>query len=134
MCIRDRGDASYLVANGCSVDVKVTGYGFTGGMVGSAFEGSFENCTVRGTVNGSWTVGGFAGVLYYSAKAKNCVSYANVESNDWRCGGFSGVLQGDDEGTKVVLEGCSAQGNVKSTCPQRVGGFAGWCTYLTATD
>lgn len=128
------GDASYLVANGCSADVKVTGYGFTGGMVGSAFEGSFENCTVRGTVNGSWTVGGFAGVLYYSAKAKNCVSYANVESNDWRCGGFSGVLQGDDEDTKVVLEGCSAQGNVKSTCPQRVGGFAGWCIYLTATD
>ena len=128
------GYASYLVANGCTADVNVTGNGKTGGMVAEAFDGSFENCTVRGTVNGSWSVGGFAGVIFCSTKAKNCVSYANVESNDWRCGGFAGVLQGAAEDTKVVLEGCSAQGNVKSTCPQRVGGFAGYCFLITATD
>lgn len=131
------GDVSYLVANGCSADVKVTGNGFTGGMVGSAFEGSFENCTVRGTVNGSWTVGGFAGVLYYSAKAKNCVSYANVKSNDWNVGGFAGYLEGFDEDTRVVLEGCSAQGDVNTTASfewVHLGGFGGGCTYLTATD
>lgn len=131
------GDVSYLVANGCTADVTVNGNGFTGGMVGSAFEGSFENCTVRGKVSGSWTVGGFAGTLYYSARAKNCVSYANVESYDWRTGGFAGALEGFDDGTRVVFDGCSAKGSVKITgtfSDIRAGGFCGWCTYLTATD
>lgn len=134
------GDVSYLVINGCTADVTVNGKGFTGGMLGNAFEGSFENCTVRGTVNGSWTVGGFVGVMYnmYSAvRAKNCVSYANVESYDWRTGGFAGALEGADDGTRVELDGCSAKGNVKITgtfSDIRAGGFCGWCTYLTATD
>ena len=67
-----------------------------GGFIGNVFQGSYKNCTAKGSVSGGWSTGGFAGCVFESdasVEIEHCASYGNVEANNWNTGGFVGYLE-----------------------------------------
>lgn len=125
------GYTSYTYFVDCTADVTVSSTGgWVGGFAGNAFGNSFTNCHAYGDVEGNWSVGGFAGVLFWRISATNCAAHGNVTAHDWNAGGFAGFIQGtvDNDGVSATLTNCSAYGDVTSDLGgglARAGGFAG---------
>lgn len=125
------GYTAWTVFENCTADVSVSSEkGCVGGFVGSTFGNTFNNCVAYGDVEGGWSVGGFAGILFWRISATNCAAHGNVTAHDWNAGGFAGFIQGtvDNDGVSATLTNCSAYGDVTSDLGgglARAGGFAG---------
>lgn len=125
------GYTAWTVFENCTADVSVSSEkGCVGGFVGSTFGNTFNNCVAYGDVEGGWSVGGFAGILFWRISATNCAAHGNVTAHDWNVGGFAGFIQGtvDNDGVSATIKNCSAFGDVTSDLGgglARAGGFAG---------
>lgn len=125
------GYTAWTVFENCTADVSVSSEkGCVGGFVGSTFGNTFNNCVAYGDVEGGWSVGGFAGILFWRISATNCAAHGNVTAHDWNAGGFAGFIQGtvDNDGVSATIKNCSAFGDVTSDVDgwqARAGGFAG---------
>lgn len=125
------GYTAWTVFENCTADVSVSSEkGCVGGFVGSTFGNTFNNCVAYGDVEGGWSVGGFAGILFWRISATNCAAHGNVTAHDWNAGGFAGFIQGTygNDGVSATLKNCSAFGDVTSDLDgglARAGGFAG---------
>lgn len=125
------GYTAWTVFENCTADVSVSSEkGCVGGFVGSTFGNTFNNCVAYGDVEGGWSVGGFAGILFWRISATNCAAHGNVTAHDWNAGGFAGFIQGTvgNDGVSATLTNCSAYGDVTSDVDgwqARAGGFAG---------
>lgn len=131
------GDANYVTANNCTADVTIDGRQCSGAFAGISFICDYTNCTVRGSVSGVWSTGGFSGAITYGGYVEDCISYANVTATDWNCGGFVGYFAGENESNAPVAEGCKAYGTVTSNLDMSVhhaGGFAGYMSYAEAQN
>lgn len=121
------GNASYCDISGCKLSgVEVTGNGRTAGLVGNAFLCPISNCNVNATASGTWSVGGFGGVIW-GGQIENCQVSGKVTATDWNCGGFAGYMEAHDtEG--LTLKNCTTEAAVESKVSEwepRVGSFAG---------
>ena len=100
------------------------GYGYGGGFIAfAAYKTSLTDCSASGDVNGGWTTGGFAGLLYSDITVLRCAASGKVTASEWNLGGFAGYAEGT-----VSISNCVAFGNVESTKTQgslNVGGFLG---------
>lgn len=125
-----------LKATNCSADVIISGELCvnSGGFIGFAVGGEFENCTAEGEMTGKWGLGGFVGESYngdpypdgsskiIDTKFYKCTASVDITAEDWNAGGFVGYL---GQGT---ISNCASYGNVKSTVTEwepRIGGFVG---------
>lgn len=130
------GNCYNLMATNCSADVIIDGGNSTtsGGFIGFVCGGKFENCTTRGSMDGKWGLGGFAGEVdsgethlagadpIIDSEFNKCISYVNITAVDWNVGGFVGYLN------KGTISNCASYGNVTSKVTEwnpRIGGFAG---------
>lgn len=118
------GYASYTKFESCSAKAKVSATGNNiGGFIGEGFAASFTDCAAEGSVTGSWCCGGFAGVIWYNAKAEHCIADVNVTATDWNTGGFVGST-----GQNTSISDCVALGNVSNpitSTSTKLGGFVG---------
>lgn len=118
------GYASYTKFESCSAKAKVSATGNNiGGFIGEGFAASFTDCAAEGSVTGSWCCGGFAGVIWYNAKAKHCIADVNVTATDWITGGFVGSTE-----QNTSISDCVALGNVSNpitSTSTKLGGFVG---------
>lgn len=118
------GYASYTEFESCSAKAKVSATGNNiGGFIGEGFAASFTDCAAEGSVTGSWCCGGFAGVIWYNAKAEHCIADVNVTATDWNTGGFVGST-----GQNTSISDCVALGNVSNpitSTSTKLGGFVG---------
>ena len=71
-------------------------------MTGVSGDTTFENCTAKGRISGSWGLGGFVGYAsrFYFGNDKttestftNCIADVAVEASDWNVGGFVGLAE-----------------------------------------
>lgn len=103
-------------------DINVTGYYYTGGIIGSISSGTIENCSTTGSVEGYKQIGGLSGHISGSGiTIKNCYSTCNVTSSSNFAGGFAGGLVNSPTITK-----CYSTGDVSGN--DDTGGFAGSVT------
>ena len=118
------GYASYTEFESCSAKAKVSATGKNiGGFIGEGFAASFTDCAAEGSVTGSWCCGGFAGVIWYNAKAEHCIADVNVTATDWNTGGFVGYTE-----QNTSISDCVALGNVSNpitSTTTKLGGFVG---------
>lgn len=118
------GYASYTEFDDCSAKAKVSATGNNiGGFIGEGYAASFTDCAAEGSVTGSWCCGGFAGVIWYNAKAEHCIADVNVTATDWNTGGFVGST-----GQNTSISDCVALGNVSNpitSTSTKLGGFVG---------
>lgn len=118
------GYASYTKFESCSAKAKVSATGNNiGGFIGEGFAASFTDCAAEGSVTGSWCCGGFAGVIWYNAKAEHCIADVNVTATDWNTGGFVGSTE-----QNTSISDCVALGNVSNpitSTSTKLGGFVG---------
>ena len=118
------GYASYTEFESCSAKAKVSATeNNIGGFIGEGFAASFTDCAAEGSVTGSWCCGGFAGVIWYNAKAEHCIADVNVTATDWNTGGFVGST-----GQNTSISDCVALGNVSNPITRtstKLGGFVG---------
>lgn len=105
-----------------------------GGFVGTIFSDSGEaaievkNCTVSGSVTGSWTLGGFVGEASTNGPSitiNGCSTSSSIQTNNWNVGGFAGW-------SNATITDCSASGDINQQtlwdAPYNVyktGGFVG---------
>ncbi len=107
----------------------MTGKCVSGGFIGNAFQGSYKNCTAKGSVSGGWSTGGFAGCVFESdasVEIEHCASHGDVTANDWNTGGFVGYLK------KGKISDSVSYGNVTNTlvnAQPKTGGFSGTNTH-----
>ena len=124
------GSANRLTVKNCNVtDIEITGTNNCGGFVGMDCGSTYENCTVKGSLNGMWAMGGFVGYASTAGSGKEdgsvftrCFADVNVTASDWNAGGFAGLAE------YARIENCVAAGNTESTVngwEPRVGGFVG---------
>ena len=125
------GYADNVTFTNCTVDdIYQRAATNSGGFVGIDDNCTYTDCLARGTVYGSWAMGGFVGytTLQDSTDGSThstftrCVADVDVISNDWNVGGFVGLSVGG------VFTDCAALGDVESQVTgwePRVGGFAG---------
>ena len=123
------GAAFYGTIQNLSVDGKVVGRDFVGGLTGQvAYNGKIINCCVSGTVSGNESIGGLAGSIDgYSLNVTNCYTTNTVSGNE-KVGGLVGSTNIGD------ITNCYATGAVSGK--EMVGGVAGYVTsiwYSTAT-
>ena len=118
------GYASYTEFESCSAKAEVSATGNNiGGFIGEGFAASFTDCAAEGSVTGSWSCGGFAGVIWYNAKAEHCIADVNVTATDWNTGGFVGYTE-----QNTSISDCVALGNVSNpitSTTTKLGGFVG---------
>lgn len=118
------GYASYTSFTGCSANAEVVAAGNNiGGFIGEGFGTSFSDCTAEGSVRGSYSCGGFAGVIWADAKAERCIADVDVTASDWNTGGFVGFVE-----RTVNISDCAALGDVSNPVTgttTKLGGFAG---------
>lgn len=127
------GSGSNLIASNCSTDVEIKGECnvVSGGFIGFCTGNEFENCTAKGSIEGDFSIGGFAGMITFGddqiadaiidSKLSKCTASVEIIAQG-NIGGFVGVL---DDGT---ISNCAAYGNITSTATEgnlRVGGFTG---------
>ena len=135
------GEATRATFVDCHGDgVSVSGASNSGGFVGQSNSSVFERCTVTGTVEGLWALGGFVGYTTCTGMEplpgeehsfQFCSADVDVTGNDWQLGGFVGY------GEYGSFETCVAYGDVTSTATDfepRVGGFAGNLEGAQASD
>lgn len=136
------GDVSYGGIYDCSANAIINGGNDCGALVGNSFKTDFINCSAAGKVSGTWSVGGFAGCLWYGSTAQYCTTSADVNATDWNVGGFTGWLgvqnEDDIENYMGAMIGCSASGKVSQdnggAFDCRLGGLIGYMYYGTAFD
>ena len=135
--------AGGAVSNLTLTNAAITGYGYTGALVGD-LSGTISNVNVSGTVNGPSGTGGLVGVAEANSLIQNAVADVTVQatgsdagglvgasfgtlSNDIAAGqvtssgGYVGGLVGLNYGT---ITGSQARGAV--TGNEYVGGLVGW--------
>lgn len=79
----------------CHVSGSVTGVQYAGGMTGYSSSATFEDCSVKGTVQSQgWTTGGFIGDASFDTQISHCLSACSVSGDDWNTGGFVGYTEG----------------------------------------
>lgn len=79
--------------------------GYAGGVAGNSFGGTIENCSVSGSVSGSFSVGGVVGYQFGSS-ITGCSSSASVKGTQ-RAGGVAGTTN-----SGATLTACYATGDV----------------------
>lgn len=118
------GYASYTEFDGCSAKAEVSASGNNiGGFIGEGFAASFTDCAAEGSVTGSWNCGGFAGIIWYNAKAEHCIADVDVTATDWNTGGFVGNIENN-----TSISNCVALGDVcnpVTSTTTKLGGFVG---------
>ena len=119
----------------CSVSGSVSGTVYVGGVVGAQWEGSITGCSSSATVKGMVHVGGVVGQTNGSATLTACYATGNVTLEiDPRKNIAGGSLVGFNGGNGV--RACYATGNVTSTGSStgnvHIGGFLG-DNYTTVT-
>ena len=102
--------------NGCAIESgSVTGYNYTGGLVGKNYDGTISNCYAAGSVSGeNYYTGGLVG--QNGGPISNC--YAEGSVTGYR---YTGGLVGQNWGK---ISNCYAEGSVEGVT--RVGGLVGW--------
>lgn len=113
----------------CNANVTIdTQNECVGGLLGYALGTNVENSYCKGSIKGTWSIGGFVGGAEKSTSGNmtitNCTTSVEVTASNWNVGGFIGYFS---EGT---IANCSASGNVTSTAnwdnhTYRTGGFVG---------
>jgi hypothetical protein len=86
-----------------------------GGVVGSNYGGTVQNCYTAGNVSGNNYIGGVVGATRDGGMVQNCYAIGNVSGND----NIGGVV-GDNYGT---VQNCYATGNVSGN--NYIGGIVG---------
>ncbi|WP_307757765.1 fimbrillin family protein [uncultured Mediterranea sp.] len=79
--------------------------GYAGGVAGNSFGGTIENCSVSGSVSGSFSVGGVVG-YQFGGSITGCSSSASVKGTQ-RAGGVAGTTN-----SGATLTACYATGDV----------------------
>lgn len=99
------------------LNVSITADGSTGGVASNNMEGTIQNCTVTGSIDGTAgdVIGGIAGVN--SGTIIGCTVQADLTGGD----NVGGVAGQSDEGR---IEGCVVSGNLTSS-DGSVGGIVG---------
>ena len=96
--------------------------GYAGGVAGNSFGGTIENCSVSGSVSGSFSVGGVVG-SQWGGSITGCNSSATVKGVIF-AGGIAGSTNGG-----ASLTGCYATGSVSvennTTSAAYAGGVVG---------
>jgi hypothetical protein len=81
-----------VVKNLGIVGADITGYNYTGGVAGSVYDGTVQNCYVTGAVSGNNYTGGVAGYVS-SGTVENCYATGAV-SGSFGIGGVAGYVFG----------------------------------------
>lgn len=115
-----------LKMSNCHSNVKITGKGYTGGLVGNAQSATIIGCSFSGSIDGTSNVGGIVGKATASSSTEptiieNCRVLTDGESSDQisgtsPVGGIVGELTGK-------VQYCYTTANV--TGSSQVGGIAG---------
>ena len=107
-------------------DVQITSdnsSGYAGGVAGNSFGGTIENCSVSGSVSGSFSVGGVVG-SQWGGSITGCNSSATVKGVI-----FAGGIAGETN-SGASLTGCYATGDVTvendGTNNSHAGGVVGY--------
>jgi hypothetical protein len=111
---------SYGTVTNCSVSGTVSGSYYVGGLIGYAGSGTILNCTSSATVSGIGHLGGLIGHTY-NITVSRCKAEGNVnttsDSANW-AGGFVGL------NTLTTISDCAATGHVIGMGAD-MGGFCG---------
>ena len=112
----------------CSVSGSVSGTVYVGGVVGAQIDGSITGCSSSATVKGTLYVGGVAGQTNSSATLTACYATGNVTLEiDPKKNISGGGLVGSNCGSSLLA--CYATGNVTNTGSSTgnvyIGGFLG---------
>ncbi len=134
--VKDAGGTRPSIKDLTVTNVDVSGYNYTGAIVGHSYLADISNCHVNGTVKlyGARSyVGGIVGYLGYGA-ATNCSVLATgtgTLGNDAAIGGYVGGIAGQvAEGTSNVISGCTVENLLlKGDC---IGGISGIAHYDSA--
>lgn len=108
----DYGFFRYVGENGCVKDLNISGSVVPSGSqeniggIAGVNDGTIENCSFRGTVNGIKSVGGIAGKNRSSGKLVSCASEALVLATN-----FTGGIAGTNEG---MITGCVNKSSVNT--------------------
>ncbi len=129
--------ADYVDFIDCSVDyIDLKGEcANSGGFVAISGTCTFIDCSVRGTIEGQWGMGGFVGYAAAAGtynKFTRCVANVDVTATDWNVGGFCGYSCCSAE-----FIDCAAFGDVESKVTSfspRVSGFIGYIQNLNEYD
>lgn len=124
------GLVSYLdgtISNLTLTSIDITGNNDVGGIVGTSYKGSIEDCSADGTVHATnQNVGGIAGSTLDSMV--RCVSHCDVSAADFTAGGIAGIADG-------VISACVATGTVSGgDGASNLGGLIGQNGNSTITD
>ena len=102
--------------------------GYAGGVAGYCYRGTLENCSVSGSVSGSFSVGGVVGDQW-GGSITGCSSSATVKGTQ-RAGGVAGTTN-----SGAPLTACYATGDVTvendGTNNSHAGGVVGYNAYST---
>ena len=113
---------SNTVITNSSSSADVTGYIYTGGLVGCLVKGTVSNSFATGDVTGySYNVGGFVGYSYWNSVIESSYATGNVTgtgADAVQIGGFAGNLS-----DYTAVSDCYSTGNVSANGV--VGGFTG---------
>ena len=93
------------VKNVVLTEINITSGTFVGGVAGWSFGGNIENCSVSGSVSGSFSVGGVVG-YQFGGSITGCSSSASVKGTQ-RAGGVAGTTN-----SGATLTACYATGDV----------------------
>ena len=100
---------SATISNLGLTNVHVTGFGYTGGLIGRITgSASVSNCYVTGIVTGGNRIGGLIGELSGYCSVTNC--YANVSVNG--TGGTGGLVGENYDSYNTTISDCYALGSV----------------------
>jgi hypothetical protein len=99
-------------------NVNVTGYNYTGGLVGRNYKGTVTNCYATGTVTGYFCTGGLVGENYWGT-ITNSYATGNVTGHY----DYTGGLVGENDSSSTITK-CYATGNVTGS-DYHTGGLVG---------
>ena len=142
-----------------SIESIISGKGYTGGLVGQAYNSSISKCSYNGNVKGTdnciggligWAenstidscqvigntqspdkegIGGIVGTVHYKITITNCHHKGNVSGGKYT-GGIIGYLNPNDD--SPLIECCSNSGDISGT--EQVGGLVGGLYYYHTRD
>lgn len=108
----------YITQDGLVENLTVTGYlsgaenqEYLGGITGS-LEGTVRNCRFEGTIDGSFYVGGIAGVNHKTGRIEFCIFKGNVSGEQ-----FTGGIAGENNG---VIANSENHGRVNTSSKEDI--------------